>query len=124
MITKLKLKRSAGNSPLLSTMFNIDPLIMGLKFSNSECKMYSNPRTGYQFELGFNLVNLEKECLIECDYNSDLFHPDTVNKYINYYINILKDLTTDPEIPLRKIQLLTNSEINDILNTLNNSECN
>ncbi len=124
LITKLKLKRSAGKSPLLSTMFNIDPLIMGLKFSNLECKMYSNPRTGYQFELGFNLVNLEKECLIECDYNSDLFHPDTVNKYINYYINILKNITTDPEIPLRKIQLLTNSEINDILNTLNNSEYN
>ena len=119
LISKLKLKRNASKTPLLSTMFNIDPAIFGLNFSNFECKMISNPRSGYQFELGYNLVILENECIIECDYNCDLFFRDTIKKFIEYYNYILEQVTQNSNITLGDIQILSPSEIENLINLLN-----
>lgn len=120
LIGKLKIKRSAGRTPLLSTMFNIDPAIMGLKFSGLDSRLLANPRSGYQFELGFNLVNSDEECEVECDYNIDLFSQSTINKFINYYSYILEQVIKDVDKPLKEIQILSSSEIEDIMNSLNN----
>lgn len=120
LISQLKIKRDASRIPLLSTMFNIDPAIMGLKFTGLECKMDLNPRSGYQFELGFNLVNSESECIIECDYNSDLFSTESIEKFINYYTNIIKQIVENPDIKLKDIQILSVTEMNDIISFLSN----
>jgi non-ribosomal peptide synthetase component F len=120
LIAKLKLKRSAGRTPLLSTMFNIDPAIMGLKFTGLETSLLVNPRSGYQFELGFNLVNSDDKCEIECDYNTDLFSQTTIQKFINYYNYILEQVVESVDKPLKDIQILSSSEIADLMNFLNN----
>ncbi|QQS35340.1 MAG: aminotransferase class III-fold pyridoxal phosphate-dependent enzyme [Ignavibacteriales bacterium] len=116
LIGKLKLKRSANKAPLISTMFNIDPAIMGLKFSGLEAEFLANPISGYQFEFGFNLVNSQDECSIECDYNPDLFSKKTVENYIRYYNYILEQVTEDIDITLKDIKILSPSEIADIMN--------
>jgi amino acid adenylation domain-containing protein len=120
ILAKLKIKREAGRIPLFSTMFNIDPAIMGLKFAELECEMISNPRSGYQFEIGFNLVNSDKECVVECDYNTDLFSESTIIKFIKYYINILEQVTKSPEIKLKEINVLSTQDISDLMNLINN----
>jgi hypothetical protein len=119
IISMLKLKRSAGRIPLLSTMFNIDPAIMGLKFSGLKSSLLVNPRSGYQFELGFNLVNFDDYCEVECDYNTDLFSSATIMKFINYYNYILEQVIEDVNKPLKDIQILSSSDIEDIMNFLN-----
>ena len=119
IISMLKLKRSAGRIPLLSTMFNIDPAIMGLKFSGLESSLLVNPRSGYQFELGFNLVNFDDYCEVECDYNTDLFSSATIIKFIKYYNYILEQVIEDVNKPLKDIQILSSSDIEDIMNFLN-----
>lgn len=120
LITKLKTKRIAGRTPLLSTMFNLDPAIMGLKFAELESNLNVNPRTGFQFELGFNLVNLGEVCEVECDFNSDLFSTSTIHNFINYYNSILEQIAGDINKPLKEIQILSSSEIINIMNILNN----
>lgn len=116
IIAKLKIKRSSARTPLLSTMFNIDPAIIGLKFSGLESEFLANPISGYQFEFGFNLVNYNDECLIECDYNTDLFTANTIGNYINYYNNILEQIVEFIEKPLNEIQILSKSEIQKLIN--------
>jgi non-ribosomal peptide synthetase component F len=120
LISKLKIKRHAGRTPLLSTMFNIDPAIMGLKFSGLESTLSANPRSGFQFELGFNLVNADDICEIECDYNSDLFSPTTIQKFINYYNFILEQVVENVDRPLSDIQILSSTEIEDLMKLINN----
>lgn len=119
IISKLKLKRSSNRSPLLSTMFNIDPAIMGLKFSGLDCKMNVNPRVGFQFEIGFNIVSYDNHCEIECDYNTDLFTEEKVNSIINYYKNIIQQVTDNNEILIKDIKVLSVNELEQIMNFLN-----
>ncbi len=122
LIAKLKVKRNPGRTPLISTMFNIDPAIMGLKFSGLETDLIVNPRSGFQFELGFNLVNSGETCEVECDYNSDLFSSSTIHKFINYYHYILEQIVEDIDKPLKKIQILSSSEVINIMNILNSKQ--
>ena len=119
IIGKLKLKRNPGKAPLISTMFNIDPAIIGLKFSGLESEFLANPISGYQFEFGFNLVNYQDDCLIECDYNTGLFSPETIEKFIKYYYYILEQVIENPDIPIGEIQILSSSDIAGLINLLN-----
>uniref|UniRef100_A0A7V2ZI69 Amino acid adenylation domain-containing protein n=1 Tax=Ignavibacterium album TaxID=591197 RepID=A0A7V2ZI69_9BACT len=119
IISKLRLKRSSNRSPLLSTMFNIDPAIMGLKFSGLDYKMNLNPRVGFQFEFSFNLVSYDNHCDVECDYNTDLFTEDKIKAMINYYKNILQQVSEANDILIKDIKVLSMSEIESIMNLLN-----
>jgi amino acid adenylation domain-containing protein len=119
IISKLKLKRSPNRSPLLSTMFNIDPAIMGLKFSGLDCKMNVNPRVGFQFEFGFNLVSYDNHCEIECDYNTDLFTEEKINSMINYYKNIIQQVIENNDLQIKDIQVLSSNDLVNIMNLLN-----
>lgn len=119
IISKLKIKRSADRSPLLSTMFNIDPAIVGLKFSGLESNLTANPRFGYQFELGFNLVLFNDHCEVECDFNTDLFTSEKIEKFISYYKNIIEQIISDENILIKDIQILNNKDIANIIDLLN-----
>ena len=122
IIAKLKIKRSPDKAPLISTMFNIDPAIIGLKFSGLESEFLANPISGYQFEFGFNLVNFQDDCLIECDYNTGLFSSGTIQKFIKYYNYILEQVIDNPDIPINEIQILSSSDIEGLMNLLNSNK--
>lgn len=119
IISKLKLKRNPNRPPLLSTMFNIDPAIVGLKFSGLDLKMNVNPRAGFQFEFAFNLVSYDNHCDIECDYNTDLFTDEKINSMINYYKNIIQQVTENKDLRIKDIQLLSTDELANIMTLLN-----
>lgn len=119
IISKLKLRRNSNRTPLLSTMFNIDPAIVGLNFSGLEIKMNLNPRVAFQFEFSFNLVSYENHCEIESDYNTDLFTEEKINSFINYYKNILHQVTDNNDILIKDIKILSSNELENIMNLLN-----
>lgn len=119
IISKLKLKRSPNRSPLLSTMFNIDPAIRGLNFAGLSCKMKVNPRVGFQFELAFNIVTYDDYCDIECDYNTDLFSEEKINSFINYYNNIIKQVIENRNILIKDISAISTDELESLLKLLN-----
>lgn len=121
IVSKLRIKRKANRSPLLSTMFNIDPAIVGLNFSGLQSEIKVNPRAGYQFELGFNIVVYENYCEVECDYNSDLFTSEKIEEFINYYKNIIDQIVVNNNIQIGNIQILNNNDLRDILNLINGS---
>ncbi|MEO8231841.1 MAG: aminotransferase class III-fold pyridoxal phosphate-dependent enzyme [Ignavibacteriota bacterium] len=122
IISKLKIKRNAGKPPLLSTMFNVDPSIMGLNFSGVECDFLPSQIAGYQFEFGFNLVNYSNTYSIECEYNPDLFSSKTAEKFIHYYNYILEQIVEDIDKPLKGFQIISSSEIMNILNNFNDKK--
>uniref|UniRef100_UPI00307E4E9A aminotransferase class III-fold pyridoxal phosphate-dependent enzyme n=1 Tax=Ignavibacterium sp. TaxID=2651167 RepID=UPI00307E4E9A len=119
IISKLKLKRSPNRSPLLSTMFNIDPAIMGLKFTGLDCKMNVNPRVGFQFELAFNIVSYDNRCEVECDYNTDLFTEEKIKSIINYYKNIIGQITDNRDIQIKNVSALSSDEMETLIRMLN-----
>ncbi len=120
LIKKLKIHRDPGKTPLVSNMFNIDPAIMGLKFHNLECIMKVNQRTAYQFELGFNIVAADKECEIECDYNTDIFSEQAISSFLNYYITVNEQVVENKEICLKDIQLLSSADMSELFKSLSN----
>lgn len=115
IVKKLGINREPSRPPLLSCMFNIDPEITGLQFHGSSLEIQSNPRSGFQFDHSFNIVALEEGLIIECDYNSDLFLPGTMQRWIGHYIVLLEGIIQDADQLIGAIPLLSDKDKDRIL---------
>ena len=120
LIKKIRLPREQSRAPLINTIFNVDPAITGLKFKGLESTLKVSPRTAYQFEFGFNMVVADNDCEIECDYNTNIFSKSIIHQYLNYYENIIRQIISDNHTILSDIRILSVSDMENIINTLNN----
>lgn len=69
----------------------------------------------------FNFI--KTDLFIECQlyYNSMLYKTSTIEKLINHYINILKEVLANVNIKLADINMLSDEERDEILNSFNNT---
>ena len=115
LIKKLNICRDPSRPPLISVMFNIDPEIHGLRFHGLDVDIRSNPRSGFQFDHSFNIVAAEEGLTIECDFNSDLFDPETMQCWMGHYCTLLEQISADSEKQLSDLSLLSSKEQEQML---------
>lgn len=115
ILEAVKVPRDSSRSPLVSTVFNLDPRIETLTFGPLECALRSNPRQFYQFDLGFNLVESSDSLRIECDFNNNLFSADTIHRWISYYERLLESACKSPDIAAGNLNLLSDNERTQLL---------
>ena len=80
-------------------MFNVDPPLENVSFGRLQHSIESNPRSYYQFDLGFNIVHQDGIYVTECDYSTDLFDGTTVQRWLGHYQTLLEDAITNPSLP-------------------------
>ena len=104
LIQHLNIPRDPSRIPLVPVIFNID---MGMdndiKFSGLSFELISNPRKYENFELFLNLTNRKKDLVFEWSYNTDLFKKDTVAYWMDGFLGLLEDLTTNPQLKIEDI---------------------
>jgi amino acid adenylation domain-containing protein len=115
LINRLNLRRDPSRTPLVSVMFNVDPAIHGMKFKDLDVEYVANPRCGFQFDLGFNLVAADKNLISECDYTTDLFDAETISRWLRHYHTLISNIVRNPDQPLSKIPLLGDAELGQLL---------
>ena len=59
--------------------------------------------------LSFNINTQQNDRVIKAIYNTNLFKQDTVNRFLNYYVNILAAIKDNKDINIYEIELLTYS---------------
>jgi amino acid adenylation domain-containing protein len=119
IVKKLQLPRDTSRPPLLSAMFNVDPAIHGLDFAGLDVKIDANPRCGFQFDLNFNMVASDSELFLECDYNTDLFAPETIHRWMRCYRVLLANIADKGDQPLCSIGLLPADELDKLVSQWN-----
>lgn len=122
LVKRLNVPRDPGRTPLVSAIFNVDPAVHGLDFTGLQVKIVANPRSGFQFECGFNMVASDTDLVLECDYNTGLFYPATMRQWMGYYQTILKSVVRDFQQPLSSIALLSEAERTTVLVAWNDTE--
>ncbi|MGZ9709227.1 amino acid adenylation domain-containing protein [Glaciimonas sp. GNP009] len=48
--------------------------------------------------------------MLKIDYNTDLFHPETIGRVVGHYMNLLESLLTDPTSPTAALDMLSAQE--------------
>ncbi len=106
LVERLNPPRDPSRPPLAAVMFNVDPPLARTRFAGLEHAITLNPRRGYQFDLGINVVEAGGTLVVECDYSTDLFAADTIERWLGHYETLLAAAAGVPATPVRQLPLL------------------
>lgn len=115
LVRKLQSPRDLSRTPLVAVLFNLDKVGAQPQFDGLAVEVLIPPKRFVNFELDLNLVDTG-ECLVaECSYNTDLFEPRTIRRWLGHFQVLLEGVVADPERRLWELPLLTGPEREQLL---------
>jgi tyrocidine synthetase-3 len=123
LVHKLEAKRDLGRNPLFDNMFVMQ--------DNTLKEVYINGLRISPFNINYNISKYDislyalesTNCLdLIIEYNVNLFRRDTIIRFFNHFVNVLNQITWDTDKKISNIDLLSQTEKNQILFDFNNTE--
>ena len=115
LVRKLALPRDPSRLPLVETQFNLERVGAGSELRGLEVEIDPNPKCFVNFDLFFNVVESDRGLTIDCDYNRELFDPETLDRWLQDYATILKEMAVDPKRSVSRIPVLDESQRHRLL---------
>ena len=107
LLAALQLPRDFSRSPLISVSFNMDPSLTLPEFKDLKVSLPPSPISYTPFDLGFNLIELNDNLIIYCNYNTELFKQETIKQFIESFQILLRGIIDDANHLLYQLPLLT-----------------
>ncbi len=108
LLSKLNLDRDSSRIPLVPITFNIDRGLDGnsLPFVGLEVDFHTNPRAYENFEFFINATELQGKITLECQYNTNLFDAETIERRMAEYETLLLAIIDNPTQNLDALSIL------------------
>ncbi|MEM8677443.1 MAG: amino acid adenylation domain-containing protein, partial [Cyanobacteria bacterium P01_G01_bin.67] len=123
LVEKLQPERNLSHNPLFQVMF----VLHNTKSDKVELPNLSinylpiNNQTA-RFDLSLDMYETESGLIGSFEYNSDLFKPETIDRLISHFENLLTEVTSNPEQLVTNIDILSTAETAELLNNFNTVE--
>ncbi|MBP5972969.1 amino acid adenylation domain-containing protein [Brasilonema sp. CT11] len=124
LIKNLNLPRNPSRAPLLTTIFNIDKAGSEVESLDHKVESVKNPTSSAKYDIAFNIVETGSDLLVECDYSTDLFDSQTIQRWMEHFRILLEGIVTHPEQRLSDLPLLTEAQQHQLLVDWNNTQAN
>ncbi len=112
LIKKLQVRRDPSRSPLVAAVFNVDRSAAEVKLFGADVEITTNHPGFSKWEVSWNIVDMGDEFIVECDYNSDLYDPQTIQRWIRQYETLLATAVRDSGLTLAELdQAVAETEI-------------
>ncbi|WP_434284402.1 amino acid adenylation domain-containing protein, partial [Clostridium botulinum] len=124
LVEKLDIRRDTSRNPLFDVMFNMIDTVTGrdIKLEDIILKVYNNGSKISKFDLTLNALESNKKLNFTIEYCSKLFKKETIESLSSHYVRILDSIVSNKEIKLCKIDLLSETERNQILYEFNDTK--
>ena len=116
LVEELHPDRSLGHNPLFSTTFafqntpRFSPQLSDIKVDELEVE------SGIaRFDLHLFMEELDGHLKGYCDYDTNLFNADTIERMLGHFKTLLEGIVANPEQPISELPLLTEAEKHQIL---------
>ena len=123
IVEGLKAKRSLNYNPVFQVLFNyLTDFPNQIDLGNATIDLVRGQRNSAQFDLTLTVNEGDQgfDCVFE--YNTDLFHKDTITRMAGHYMTILCAVVDNETMNTRSIPLLTAMERKLMLETWNNTD--
>ncbi len=111
LIEKLPLTRDTSRSPLFSVMFNMQNMeIPSLRLGDLKISSYSMLHHVAKFDLSLEAVEREEDIGLSFDYATALFKDETIRRWSDHFVNIIKVAAANPNVRLSDVDLLSPAE--------------
>ncbi|UII24647.1 amino acid adenylation domain-containing protein [Fulvivirga maritima] len=123
LIDDLKADRVGNRNPLFDVMFvfqqDNDP---DVELSGIQMTPYKCDFKVAKFDLTLIAQETSEGVQISIEYSRDLFLPETIQRFINYYHRIAATVVADVQQTLSDIQIISDNERRELINEFNNTE--
>ncbi|WP_433946005.1 amino acid adenylation domain-containing protein [Paenibacillus sp. SN-8-1] len=123
LLQKLNISREMNRNPLFDVLFVVQNIgiqehweAAGLEFSRSQL---INPAS--KFDLTIEVIETVSGLSFALEYNTDLFHRDTIERLGVHLLRLLDQILTVPDTRLGDLKLLTDEEQSQLLQANNPS---
>ncbi|WP_430014744.1 MupA/Atu3671 family FMN-dependent luciferase-like monooxygenase [Microcystis protocystis FBCC-A270] len=122
LLNQLDLPRNTSRSPLIDVSFNLEPAINLPKMKGLEISLLPQKVSFRDRDLHLNVTEMGGEALIDCDYNTDLFKDETIQRWLGHFQTLLEAVINDSQQNLRELPLLSSAERQQLLVDWNNTK--
>jgi len=123
LVEKLNIKRDMSRNPLFDTMFALNN-VGGERYELSGIKneRYQGENSAVsKFDLTLSAYETDNGIHFNIEYCTKLFKRDTIERMSGHFVRILETVVDNPDIKLSDIDILTDTEREQILYTFNNT---
>ncbi|MES2683976.1 MAG: amino acid adenylation domain-containing protein [Pseudomonadota bacterium] len=107
LLPKLQLDRSSTEQPLVAVVFNIDLRDDDIRHAGLEVGYRTLQRQGETFDLFVNLVDNNRDLLLEASYNADLYSRPQMQAFLDGFEMLLHAVVDAPATTLAALPLLS-----------------
>ncbi len=102
-------------APIFQTSFVLQKEAYQLNIPGLKTMLLPQHNGLSQFDLSLEMWAENGRLHGQFEYNTDIFHPDTIKRLTNHFCNLLQNIQADPTQPIQQIPMLTPSEREMIL---------
>jgi len=125
VVQAVKPPRDSSRHPLFQVMFvlqtNEPPALGTPELRIAPLAGAPAARSSY-FELTLELFQTDQEFRGWLHFNSDLFHPDTVDRMVQHFLMLLREAIADPDRPISCLPIATDEELRQMVVDRNDTE--
>jgi amino acid adenylation domain-containing protein len=110
LIRNLQIRKDPSRLPLMEVQFNLERVGSALQFPGMEISVLPNPKAAVNFDLFLNAVEGPDGLTLDCDYNTDLFDRNTIERWLRHYEYLLRNLEQNLSQPYATVPLFDFSE--------------
>ncbi|NOQ27705.1 MAG: amino acid adenylation domain-containing protein, partial [Bacteroidales bacterium] len=123
LVDKVSVERDTSHNPIFDVMINLlnqadySGDISGL---DNENRMHTKGVS--KFDLTLIAIDYKEQLLISFNYCTQLFKAETIDRFIEYFKQIVRQLVRNSEVKIAEIDILTEEEKNQLLYEFNNTK--
>ena len=121
LVKKLKLNSSENRNPLFDVLFTYQNMSEALPtIDNMPVNIIPANTNIAKFDISLEVIPDTQT--INLEYSTDLFKNDTMEAFLEHYLNILQNILTSSDAKLKDVSMLSKEEENILLNDFNNNK--
>ena len=114
-------ERETNRVPLVQSLFSFeetgpDPEHNAVSVKGLTLNLHEYDRQTAKFDLSLHILKNDRDFHGSLNYNTDLFRTETITRFRDYFLEILKGLNTEPHQPVSRHDLFSYEERNRIMN--------
>ena len=124
LVEELNTERDLSRNPLFQVSFAMQNApVEGVELQGLSIQsLHVDEATTTRFDLEVNVMENEGQLVISCIYNTRLFKKNTIEKMLEHYHVLLKNIVADPNQNVETLQVLTDEEVQEIIYQWNQTQ--
>jgi amino acid adenylation domain-containing protein/thioester reductase-like protein len=125
LVSHLEINRDIGRNALFDIMFTLQNTFTSkIKIGDLKIYPYDYQYKIAKFDLTLEAIENSGEINLEFEYNMKLYRKETIDRMTQHFLNIIKQVTLNPELQIFSIDMLAEVEKNQLLYEFNDTKAN